>query len=831
MARSEVELGEVERPFIQQLESMGWTHVHGRDLADTDDRAYTDVILKKRLGRALRRVNRLPGRDTPWMDDAQAARAIANLQQVSAGPQGRHLVPANFKATELLIDGTAVRGHPVHHRSREGVPVQFIDWHIEDEARIMERNEFLVVSQLRVESAAKEVAVLDLVLFVNGIPVAVVECKSPDLQDPVGLAIRDLRAYTGNPIEYDAQERGQQERPRGVPELFTTTQLLIAATGRTAYLGTISSRERDFAPWRSVGPDYRDTDHLRAALRAVKVSPRLLEAGEDPSEQQQLVAIVLKPVNLLNILRHYVFGLPKKQRKEQRQAGGKASETAEVPKVKAVCRHQQYRASEKIVLSLRTRRTPLDPGATEDERGGVIWHTQGSGKSLTMAFLARRLHMSIDRELNDFTIMVVTDRTQLQDQLAAALRTGERSVKVAKSRDDLEGMLKDGGRHVIFAMVQKYGVAGFGPASDADGDDRSLTAEYQAVRDRIAAGEEPAEASDPVLDAPGDTADDDGPQGTPSKSLMKNLRPRFAQCTTSPKVLVLVDEAHRSHTSYLHSSLRSAAPNAARIGFTGTPIMQGRLNDTARIFGRFIDEYKMAEAEADKVVVPIRYEGRTGPAKVKEGDELDGKFENLIATRTKEEQKALRARYRQLTERDVAESAPMIHAKAKDILEHYVVHVLSGGFKAQTAVVSRAAAVLYRGALRDARANLLDELGTFAPDGRLPERLRGVEPKDLQGRDTVLYWAWRFQAIIRRMEFVPVISADQNKKARRWTEWTDETQQKKHIERFLEDLPELPQGQPLGRGTRRGTVSAEDGLDSQAAVERARSAETGGGGR
>ncbi|MBT2526167.1 type I restriction endonuclease subunit R [Streptomyces sp. ISL-99] len=780
MSRNEVERDEVELPFVRQLVAMGWTHVPGRDLAETDGRrTYTDVLLKERLAKALRKVNRLPGSDAPWVEDEHAARAIEKLEAVSVGPGGRSLRTANFKATELLLHGAGIRGHKVHHKGREGTPVHFIDWAIEDEARVIERNDFLVVSQLRVRTAGGYEEIPDLVLFVNGIPVAVVECKSPDLQDSVGLAIRDLRAYTGNPIEYDVQERDQQAIPRGIPELFKTTQLLIAATGETAYLGTIDSRERDFAPWRSVEPDYKDEKELRAALRRVDVEPKLLEADEAPSEQQQLVAVVLKPVNLLNILRHYVFGLPVKQKKRGKGRTGKTGQDSQdVPKVKAVCRHQQYRAVEKTIQNLRTRRTRLAPGASEDERGGVIWHTQGSGKSLTMAFLARRLHMSQDPELNTFTILIVTDRTQLQDQLAAALRTGERSVKVAESQADVGRMLKDGGRHVIFTTIQKYGIVGFGFTAGGDGDDRSDADAYDAVRDRIAGGQEPAEASDP----------------TPEKK--DGSQPRFALCTTSEKVLVLVDEAHRSHTSVLHACLRDAAPNAARIGFTGTPIMKGKLNDTARIFGPFIDEYKMAEAEKDKVVVPIRYEGRTGPARVVDGEVLDAKFENLIASRTDEQKKLLRKKYSAPTERDVAESETMIRKKATDMLEHYVVHVLTGGFKAQAAVVSRAAAVLYRDALRDARAELLERVAAFAPNGRLPERLRGVEPKDFKDDDPVLYWAWRFQEIIRRMDFVPVISAGGEKKDGRWRKWTDEARQKKHIARFLEELPELPKDNP-----------------------------------
>ncbi|MFE5662836.1 type I restriction endonuclease subunit R [Streptomyces niveus] len=777
--RRDAERVEVELPFIQQLESMGWTHLSGKELAEREERSYTDTLLKGRLTQAIRRINRLEDSDAEWIDaddrDGYAARAIDALESLSLGAQGRGLREANFQATDMLLHGAPpVRGHAVHHKSR-GVFIQYIDWEIENEEQIKERNDFLVVSQLRVRTRSGYEEVPDLVLFVNGIPVAVVECKSPDLQDPIGHAIRDLNAYTGNPVEYTADEREARELPRGIPALFKTVQLLIAAAGTTAELGTITSRTRDYAPWRSVEPDYEKPADLRDALRRVDVTPKLLEAGEDPTEQQQLIASVLKPVNLLNILRHYVFPMPVNAKAKPAGGGTARRRTAEeaegAPKIKIVCRHQQYRAVEKIVSRLRNRRTQLDHGATEDERGGVVWHTQGSGKSLTMAFLARRLHMSRDKALNTFTLLVVTDRTQLQDQLDAAIRKGGRSIKTAARRTDIESMLQAGGRHVIFAMIQKFGVVGF---TGTGGDDRSFADEYQAVRELTAQGTEPAEAADP----PPDTAP-----------------PVFPLCTDSTKVLVLVDEAHRTHTSTLHACLRQAAPNAARIGFTGTPIMKGQLQDTERIFGPFIDMYKMAEAQHDKVVVPIRYEGRTGPADVREGEDLDAKFENLIAERTEEQRKLLRKKYSQPTERDVAESVTMIRAKADDMLRHYVTHVLSGGFKAQVTVVSRRATVEYRHALRDVRTQLLEEVAEFAPQGRLPERLRGVRPADFSAADQVMFWAWRYQEIIRRMEFVPVISAGADG---RWREWTDETSQKRHIERFLEDLPELQRDNPWG---------------------------------
>ncbi|MEU8866626.1 type I restriction endonuclease subunit R [Streptomyces umbrinus] len=777
MARGTVELDEVEQPIIDQLKSMGWLHVHGPDLSDPgkDDRSFGDVLLTKRLSSAVQRLNRVTGAGLAWMDKADADSAVDALRRAARNVSTKKLKDVNSHVTSLLLSGTPAVGHEVHHQGKT-VHVQYVDWELEgiDDQEILRRNEFLVVDQLRVRAVDGADVVLDLVLFVNGIPVAVIECKSPDRKDPIGSAVRDLRAYAGVPLDDDTREA--HERPGGVPELFASVQLLVAASGSDAALGTITSSEEHFAAWRSVTPDHRDDEELARVLQATKRADgkrRLLEEGQEPTDQHKLVAIVLKPRNLLNIMRHYVFELPV-QTKE-----GEPPLT-----VKAVCRHQQYRAVEKIVHKLRTGRTLEDPAAEVDERGGVIWHTQGSGKSLTMAFLARRLQTSRDPALNRFTILVVTDRKQLERQLSAAVQVSGSVVRTAKSQADVEGMLqragRPGGRAVIFAMIQKYvgripGVAGETTSSD----DRDPNVEFAAAQTRIAEGGNAEEAADPAPDA----------------EAIELVRRRFTECSTSPHVLVLVDEAHRSHTSVLHACLRDAVPNAARIGFTGTPIMKGKLTDTGRIFGlepddKFLDSYLMDEAERDKVVVPVRYEGRTGSAEVRKKAELNVKFEDLVSGLAEDDQEKVRQGLKP-TSRDVAESVSLIRRKAVDMLEHYVTGPLTGGFKAQVAAVSRRAVVLYRHMLNDARAELLAKVRDFDP-----ATLRHKDLKDYSWDDLVLLRAWQYQEVLRRIDFVPVISAGDEQKQGLWREWTDPLRQQEHIDRFLEPFPELPPDNP-----------------------------------
>ncbi|MET7538040.1 hypothetical protein [Streptomyces sp. NPDC005507] len=227
-----------------------------------------------------------------------------------------------------------------------------------------------------------------------------------------------------------------------------------------------------------------------------------------------------------------------------------------------------------------------------------------------------------------------------------------------------------------------------------------------------------------------------------------------------------------------------------QIGFTGTPIITGREGDTRRIFGLgdsprgFLDEYRMEDAEHDGVVVRIRYEGRTGEGEVRDGEVLDVGFDDLVRDRTPEERAALLKRWP--TERDIAESAPMIEAKAEDMLEHWVTTVLPGGFKAQVAAVSRKAAVQYHHALRRARDELLAELAEFDP-----ESVAGIPLEGLSGRLRYLHQAHQFRALLRRIDFVPVISPGSGHKLGEWREWTDAVRQEAYTERFQKAFPEL----------------------------------------
>jgi type I restriction enzyme R subunit len=252
----------------------------------------------------------------------------------------------------------------------------------------------------------------------------------------------------------------------------------------------------------------------------------------------------------------------------------------------------------------------------------------------------------------------------------------------------------------------------------------------------------------------------------------------------SEDVVVLVDEAHRSQGSALHANLLKALPNCARIGFTGTPIIMGRRKYTASIFGDYLDRYPILQSEADGSTLPILYEGRTTKAAVRDAADLDELFEDMFAKHTPEEVEAIKKRW--ATRGNVMEAPKLIAAKARSMLRHYVDTVLPNRFKAQVVATSRKAAVRYREAFLAARDELLAELDALAPD------LRSADAADradsLPGKTARLVRAWPFRDVIAALDFVPVISGEQNDPAD-WAQWTDKTKQDAVITRFKRPLP------------------------------------------
>ncbi len=706
------ELADVEKPFVIQLKAMGWATIEGSldDPAATGRSSFSEVIQEGVLRERLRALN--PGADgTPWLDDARLSEAVAAITRL-----GTHkLMEANQKATELLIKGLTVEGMPGWDGGR-GQTLRYIDWDTPA------NNRFTVVNQYRVDCppghggqmrSAKAFIVPDLVLQVNGLPLVVVECKSPSIPEPLAQAVDQLRRYSNQrkaAFEIDDNE--------GNEALFATNQLLVATSFDEARVGCVNAAFEHYARWKTVvGPD----GSLGSARSEIEVAQALGKTVL--SEQERLIAGLLAPAHLLDVVKNFLLFM---------QVGGQT--------IKSVCRYQQYRAVNRAIARLKTGRTRLQHGE-HDQRGGIIWHTQGSGKSLTMVFLVRK--MRADAQLRRFKVIVVTDRKDLQNQLSVtATLTGE-VVEVADSTAGVKALARRKGPGLVFATIQKY-------------------------RDPDTAGDAPLTA-------------DDLPKVEEPKTSYK-AGEKFEVLNEDESILVLVDEAHRTQAGDLHANLLAGLPNCARIGFTGTPIIMGEKKRTHEIFGEFIDRYTIKEAEADGATVPVLYEGRTAKGAIKDGASLDELFDDLFRQHTPEELEAIKKKH--ATKGHIFDAPALIADKARDIIRHYVTNILPNGYKAQVVAYSRLAAIRYFEALKTARDELLAEAQALSPqDKALDDESLCQRPPKVQA----LVQAWRYRETLSRIEFAPIISGSNNDDPA-WKTWTDGAAHEQLIKRFKKPL-------------------------------------------
>ena len=667
----------VEQPFLDQLAGLGWKIVTGSvdDPTVTGRESFREVLLRDDLCRALRRINLRDGAE--WLDDARLAQAVGALEHITA-PK---LIEANQQATALLLGGIAVEGLADwdHGRAKVG---DYSDW------EHPEHNTFTAINQFKVEcpGLAKASIRPDITLFVNGIPVAVVECKSPTIAEPMACAVDQLRRY------HNARAAaGEVDEAEGNERLFHTNQLLIATSFDEARVGTLGAEGVHYLEWKDTAPV------ARAEVQK--------ELGRSTlSSQQRLIAGMLRKAHLLDIVRHFTIF---------QQTDGRT--------VKVVCRYQQFRAVHATMARLRTGKTRTQDGE-HDRRGGIIWHTQGSGKSLTMVFLVRR--MRTDPWLRSFKVVIVTDRKDLQRQLSETAGLMGETVLVGRRITEVTKLLKRTGPEVVFAMIQKY-----------------VDREVDAL-------------------SPDDPVDDLG------------------VLNDSEHILVMVDEAHRSHASALHARLLQAMPHCARVGFTGTPIIMGAARRTKEIFGEFIDRYTLKESEADGATVPILYEGRYAKGAVADGATLDAELAAKFPEFTPEERQELQRRYGTLGA--ILESKEVIRVKAADMLRHYVENILPNGLKAQVVAVSRSCAVRYQEEFLDARTALVAEAEA------LDEATRALDDVALDAKPPKLraaVRAWRVIDRLRVLAFAAIISPENNDPPT-WAEWSDGAKIEQRIARF-----------------------------------------------
>jgi type I restriction enzyme R subunit len=695
-----LERDEVEGPLIAHLERMGWTHLpfseprtYSPDSGGSGRDSYTEVVLRQRFGAALRAIN--PGPDGRlWLDDDRIA-AITNrvLRDPERGAAGNLAFTRLLNGAELTVDGLPGWDHGAAQ------PVRLVDW------EHPERNDLLVASQFRVDTPGGRFryVVLDVVLFVNGLPLVVIECK-----DPAPTAMDEA---VGQLLDYAAAGS-----PNAAGDLVRFTQLLVATDRENARYGTVTASADRFADWRTDDP---------AAIAIIGAD--VDKADVQPlSAQEILVGEMLRPARLLDLVRHFSIGTP---------AGGRL--------VKIMARWPQYRAVRRVTAKLLDRQSgpAADPTPAPDHRGGVIWHTQGSGKSLTMAFLVRALRT--EPELAGFKVVVITDRLDLEDQIEASLAgTGEtvyRTTSVESARSELARRTPD----LVLVTIQKAG-------RDEDVEDRDE--DYGAQLD---------EPVPPVND--------------------------------STKILILVDEAHRSHERFQHARLRAMLPNAVLVGFTGTPILSGRRKRTEDIFGTILDAYTLKHAERDRAVVPVTYEAWEVGADVVERAVLDAGFVDAVSGDVAERAQVMAQFARR---REVLESENLIATKAAHMFDHWLRNVMPDRFSAQVVAVSRRAAVRYRDSLLAARNRTLSQLDSLT-------NIERTDPDVLDEHVLFLRGLLPHRQVIEHFDAVPVISAGPAHPTANtpadppeWRDWTDKARQREHIRRFKAGVGKLPEPDP-----------------------------------
>src|SRR2546426_4048835 len=348
------ERNHVEKPFLEQLAGLHWEVIDcdsKQHPTDTFRETFTEVVMLPVLRERLKVMN-------PWLADDQVEEVV---KQLTASFPGTRMIQNNRHAFQLLLENTSVSEN---RKTGEKSPtVRFIDFKHRD------NNRFIAVCQYKVRILGTEHHIYpDIVLFLNGLPVVVVECKSPKVKEPIPEAIDQLLRYS--------EQRGA--KGEGSAPLFYFNQFVITTCRQEAKFGTITTHnEKHFYRWADPFPrTLNDLEH----------------GSSSPNDQQRLVAGMLDRDNLLDVIRTFTL----------------FSTNDKGETIKIVGRYQQFRAVKLAVKRLLEGKTPRD-------RSGIIWHTQGSGKSLTMMFMVREMYRH--PPLSKWKVVSVTDRTQLENRL------------------------------------------------------------------------------------------------------------------------------------------------------------------------------------------------------------------------------------------------------------------------------------------------------------------------------------------------------------------------------------------------------------------------------
>ncbi|ABD71708.1 type I site-specific deoxyribonuclease, HsdR family [Rhodoferax ferrireducens T118] len=620
----------IETFAIKLFERLGYVYLHGPDIAPDSDgperSSYAEVLLPGRLAQAAGRINHKLPRDVVEM-------ALKEVQRAHSPD----LLASNEAFHRLLTEGVPVSMQK--DGDTRGERVWLIDF-----AR-PENNEFVVANQFTViENHQKKRP--DLVLFVNGIPLVVIELKNAaDENATLKSAYQQIETYK-----------------QAIPSLFTANALVVISDGLEAKAGSISASLSRFMAWKSADGK-AEASHLVSQLEA-------------------LILGMLNQGTLLDLVRHFIVF--EKGSKEDPNTGQITISTIK----KLAAYHQYYAVNAAVASTLRAadmggplsvRENPASyglPGIADqpksDMKAGVVWHTQGSGKSLSMVFYTGKIVLTLDNP----TVLVITDRNDLDDQLfntfAASKQLLRQEPVQAKDREHLKALLKVAAGGVVFSTIQKF---------------------------------QPDEGN--VYD----------------------------QLSNRPNIVVIVDEAHRTQYGFAAKTvdeknadgmvigkkvvygfakyLRDALPRATYLGFTGTPIEKTDVN-TPAVFGNYVDIYDIAQAVEDGATVRIYYESRLAKVSLsEEGKKLIAELDEELEQDELTETQKPKAKWTKMEA--LIGSEQRVKNIARDIVGHFEARQEVFAGKGMVVSMSRRIA-----------ADLYDEIIKLRPDWHADELSKGV---------------------------------------------------------------------------------------------------------
>ena len=580
----------VEAAALEWLAGLGWKVLHGPSSAphteDAERADYTEVVLEQRLRDALDRLN--PALPADALDDA--------FRQL-AQPDGSTLEARNRAFHRMLVDGVTVEYRTTGGTLR-GAQISILDY------QNPTNNDWLVVNQFTVVDGEHQRRP-DIVLFVNGLPLGLIELKNPaDEKATVWTAWQQIQTYRAE-----------------LSDLFSFNAALIASDGVDARMGTLTAGPEWFKPWRTIDGETLADPHL----------PQLQVMIEGICERERFLALVRDFI---------VFEDDGSGKLAKKMAGYHqfhAVETAVQETLRAAALREELQLVAEPGGRYEIGRKP--GGYPGDRRIGVVWHTQGSGKSLTMAFYAGRIIR--EPAMENPTIVMLTDRNDLDDQLFGTFSRCRDLLRQpptqAGSRADLRAKLAVESGGVVFTTIQKFF---------------------------------PEEKGD-----------------------------RHPELSRRRNIVVIADEAHRSQYDFIDGyarHMRDALPNASFIGFTGTPI---ELEDasTRAVFGDYISVYDIERAVEDRATVPIYYESRLAKLALDEAEvpKIDPEFEEVTEGEEVERKEKLKTKWAQLEA--VAGAGPRLKLIAQDIVSHFDRRIEAMDGKAMIVCMSRRICIdLYR---------------------------------------------------------------------------------------------------------------------------------------